>query len=459
MNQSLDRPPIHWPSDCEMTDPAAAPGEAELTPPRGRFPGWRVVLVGALVLAIASDPVGAVRLPRIAEIALGDLWTVRGGIALFAIAHAVLTGLLPALLLPFVGWWVDRWGSRRMVSYGLITLGAGFVLCLGAQVTAVFYLVIAMFSIGAVVGSQLPIATAVNNWFRRRRAWAMAVMWLPWRVPIALIAAVGSLSLANREVGLLLMAAIVFVIAWPVSRLVRNRPEDYGQHPDGIDPASVPKKEPTQSTGGEPLAAEYAWREALKTRAFWMLALGGCGHAITAFGTTNASSLFVDRGFPPTQAAGALLLSSAVTVPFLLVGGWLGDRWPIRRVMFAFALVQSAALFLLPLSWSLPMFYLSSALSGIGIGGGTPLRFAAVGVYFGRRNFGTITGVSLLVAYIGSVLGGLLWGLVLHFGGYTPAMLALALATAAAALAFLLVGDPRPSPLQLQTAEKEGLVA
>ena len=154
-----------------------------------------------------------------------------------------------------------------------------------------------------------------------------------------------------------------------------------------------------------------------------------------------------------------MMLSSAVTVPFLLVGGWLGDRWPIRRVMFAFALVQSVAGFLLPLSWSLPMFYFSSALSGIGIGGGTPLRFAAVGVYFGRRNFGTITGVSLLVAYIGSFLRGLLWGFVLHVFGYTPAILALALATAATALAFLFVGDPRPSPLQVQTAEEEGLPA
>ena len=426
---------------------------------RRRFDGWRVVLVGALIVAIATDPVGAVGLPQIAEIALDDLWTVRGHVALFALAHFVLTGALPVLLLPFVGWVVDRWGSRRMVLYGLITLGAGFVLYLGAQVTAVYYLVIAMVSIGGVVGSQLPIATAVNNWFRRRRALAMAVMWLPWRWPITLVAAVGSLSLFNREVGLLLIAAIVFVIAWPVSRLVRNRPEDCGQHPDGIDPASVPKEEPTQSTGGEPLAPEYAWREALKTRAFWMLALGGCGHAITAFGMKNFASLFVDRGFPPTHAAGAILLSSAVTVPFLLVGGWLGDRWPVRRVMFAFALVQSVAVFLLPFSWSLPMFYLSSALSGIGIGGGTPLRFAAVGVYFGRRNFGTITGVSLLVAYIGSFLGVLLWSLVLPFFGYTPAMLALALATAAATLAFLLVGDPRLSPLQLQTAEKEGLVA
>ena len=426
---------------------------------RRRFDGWRVVLVGALILAIATDPVGAVGLPQIAEIALDDLWTVRGHVALFALAHFVLTGALPVLLLPFVGWGVDRWGSRRMVLYGLITLGAGFVLYLGAQVTAVYYLVIAMVSIGRVVGSQLPIATAVNNWFRRRRALAMAVMWLPWRWPITLVAAVGSLSLFNREVGLLLIAAIVFVIAWPVSRLVRNRPEDCGQHTDGIDPASVPKEEPTQSTGGEPLAPEYAWREALKTRAFWMLALGGCGHAITAFGMKNFASLFVDRGFPPTDAVGAILLSSAVTVPFLLVGGWLGDRWPVRRVMFAFALVQSVAVFLLPFSWSLPMFYLSSALSGIGIGGGTPLRFAAVGVYFGRRNFGTITGVSLLVAYIGSFLGVLLWSLVLPFFGYTPAMLALALATAVATLAFLLVGDPRLSPLQLQTAEKEGLVA
>ena len=156
------------------------------------------------------------------------------------------------------------------------------------------------------------------------------------------------------------------MIAWPVSRLVRNRPEDCGQHPDGIDPASVPKEEPTQSTGGEPLAPEYAWREALKTRAFWMLALGSCGHAITTFGMRNFASLFVDRGFPPTDAVGAILLSSAVTVPFLLVGGWFGDRWPVRRVMFAFALVQSVAVFLLPFSWSLPMFYFSSALSGIG---------------------------------------------------------------------------------------------
>ena len=47
-----------------------------------------------------------------------------------------------------------------MVLYGLMTLGAGLVLYLGAQVTAVFYLAIAMVSIGGVVGSQLPIATA-----------------------------------------------------------------------------------------------------------------------------------------------------------------------------------------------------------------------------------------------------------------------------------------------------------
>ena len=232
---------------------------------------------------------------------------------------------------------------------------------------------------------------------------------------------VGSLNLVNREVGLLLIAAIVFVIAWPVSRLVRNRPEDYGQHPDGIDPAAVPKEEPTQSTGGESLAPEYAWREALKTRAFWMLALGGCGHAITVFGMTNSASVFVDRGFTPIHAAFAIMLSSWVTVPFLLVGGWLGDRWPIRRVMFAFALVQSVAFFLLPLSWSLPMFYFSSALAGIGIGGGTPLRFAAVGIYFGRRNFGTITGMSMLVAYMGAFWGAYCGAWCCHFSA-TPSL-------------------------------------
>ena len=94
---------------------------------------------------------------------------------------------------------------------------------------------------------------------------------------------------------------------------------------------------PTALIFGAPTQSTNRWRLNMRggkpSRAFWI----GFGHAITVFGMTNFASLSVDRGFPPTDAAGAVLLSSAVTVPFLLVGGWLGDRWPVRRVMFAFA--------------------------------------------------------------------------------------------------------------------------
>ncbi len=79
---------------------------------------------------------------------------------------------------------------------------------------------------------------------------------------------------------------------------------------------------------------------------------------------------------------------------FVLAGGWIGDRVPIRRAMFVFGLAEAAAVGVLGFAGTLPMFCLSAALTGIGAGGRIPLTLAVHGVYFGRRNFATITGVS-----------------------------------------------------------------
>ena len=81
--------------------------------------------------------------------------------------------------MPLAGWAVDRWGARRLVLWGLLTLGVGAILYLGHQISGVLYVSLFFVGVGGVVGTILPAAAAVNNWFVSRRAMAMAVMSLP----------------------------------------------------------------------------------------------------------------------------------------------------------------------------------------------------------------------------------------------------------------------------------------
>lgn len=146
-------------------------------------------------------------------------------------------------------------------------------------------------------------------------------------------------------------------------------------------------------------------------------------------------------------------LDGALLVAPVPLGGLLGDRFPIRRAMFVFGLVESLSMAVLAISTTLPMFLLATALSGIGVGGGLPLTYAALGVYFGRRNFATIAGLSLLLLQTAGVGAAILAAMgisKLHelTGSHTLPLVAIGLVSAAGSLGFLSLGDPRPFPSQ-----------
>ena len=61
--------------------------------------------MGAAILVIGSSSTG---LPRVLDIALRGVPAARTGGPVFGLVPALLTGLLPLLLLPLVGWVVDR---------------------------------------------------------------------------------------------------------------------------------------------------------------------------------------------------------------------------------------------------------------------------------------------------------------------------------------------------------------
>ena len=436
-----------------MTDHATIESSVESGPTDTGFSGWRMVWIAALVLTIGSYPAG---LPQLLRLGLTEVRTTLSFDPVLTAAYW-FSGALPIILLPLVGWAVDRWGARHMVLCGLAALGSGAALLPATRFMPVVFLSLSAASIGSVVSAPLPCLAVVNNWFRRRRAAAMSVMMLPATAVYTLVRLFpGYLRLTvTHAPGVVVVAAVLVVaIAWPASRMVRNRPGDWGEQPDGGNVGAGSQHNPSPSDARSPIDPDYTWREALRTRSFWLMT--ACA-AVSTFSITETLYIMIvmhERGSFPLHIQWARWLDGALLVASVPLGGLLGDRFPIRRVMFAFGLVESLSVAVLAFSTTLPMFLLAAALSGIGAGGGLPLTYAALGVYFGRRNFATIAGLSLLLLQtvgVGAATLAVMAISGLHglMGSHTLPLAAIALVSAAGSWGFLFLGDPRLSPAQV----------
>ena len=243
------------------------------------------------------------------------------------------------------------------------------------------------------------------------------------------------------------VGVLTIILALPISRLIRNRPEDYGQHPDGRPPAPVSTSslEAQRPTTTEP---SYTWQQAIRTREFWFISIGHASSAmVISVVTVHLGLLLDDRGFS-LQTVGWIV--SAVWVAgavFTLVGGYVGDRLPIRLTLFGFSAMQSVALVVLVLFQSEPMAFLFAVLLGIGFGGRVPLAIAIRGVYFGRRAFASITGISMIPMNV-MLLGAPLFAAYMFdiTGKYGVSFITIAAVCLLGSSMLLLLGDPKPMP-------------
>ena len=306
---------------------------------------------------------------------------------------------------PVEGHLTDRLGTRRMVLIGLLVVGAGFLLFGRVQNLWMFYLAFLVMAMGHGLSSAIPVMTALNNWFRRRRATAIAWTMVSHRGAVLLFVPTIAWAVdpdADRfgwEVTATAIGVFVLLVAFSISRLVRNRPEDYGQRPDGDfedfpQTAAASAEEATPPLVGDQ-DAEFTLRQALRTPAFWLISLG---HAFISMlmvtVLTHLALMLGDQGIGVQMAAWVVVTYTATSMVFQVVGGYIGDRVPKNLVIFVFTSIQALSVLAITLSHSLPMAFLFAVTLGIGYGGRSPATTAIRGDYFGRKAFATIMGLS-----------------------------------------------------------------
>ena len=352
---------------------------------------------------------------------------------------------------PLEGLLIDKLGARRMVIIGTTIMGLGFLMFGQIQELWQFYVAFLVMSLGGGLGTWLPMMTVLNSWWVRRRATSMSWVLVGYRLGVVALVPLLTWAIDDSQFGWKAGATgigvVILLAAIPISRAVRNRPEDYGELPDGVTQAPVTADAAAAGGAEVPSASvderSFTWQEAIRTKPFWLMSIGhACCTTVIVTIMVHLGPMLVDRGFSLQTVGFVISMYTAIGIGSTLVGGHIGDRIPIRQAIFGFSILQSLGVIVLLSAYTLPTVFLFAILMGLGEGRGS-LTTAIRGVYFGRKSFASIMGMSMVPMNVLLLIAPLFAGYMFdQTGSYLIPFVSVALVSSTGASLFLFLGDP-----------------
>ena len=325
-------------------------------------------------------------------------------------------------LLPFTGRLVDRYGPRKMmvlITSAFVLSCASMSLVAGAASLLVALLVLRFLGFGSM---SLVSNNVIAQWFVRRRGTVMglagnslAISLLFW--PALTETLIGLLSWRTAWIGISL---IVLLVAVPVAWLFfRDRPELYGQQPDGD----------VRINGSAPtIASEENWTvgEALHTGVFWIFVIAFLLMSTVYAGLVfHQASLFDARGLSRSVAVHAFQVMAVVSVAGNLLMGRALDKISARLLLVVELFILAAAVWFIQTMRTPLAGFAYAALMGLTMGGFRVMDATIWAKYFGRLHLGSIRGATMVGTVGGTALGALPLGLSYDLtGSYAPVLTA-----------------------------------
>jgi MFS family permease len=240
---------------------------------------------------------------------------------------------------------------------------------------------------------------------------------------------------------------LIMLIGFPITGLMRHTPEAYGELPDGSPPADA-SDTPARAAATPPKETpNFTARQALRTRAFWCIALGHASAllVVAAVNVHLVSFLKEGKGYSVTAGATVFALLTGASLIGQVGGGFVGDRFNKRKVVILCMFGHAVALLLLAYSVAIWMVILFALIQGLAWGTRGPLMAAIRADYFGRAAFGAISGYASLVITLGTISGPMLAAVLAdQLGNYRVGFTVLALLAGLGSIFWILATPPRP---------------
>jgi sugar phosphate permease len=317
---------------------------------------------------------------------------------------------------PLTGWITDRWGARWVVFLGVFIMSLALILMRYITSQWGYWLVWGlMLGTGSNIALSLPLDTSISNWFVKKRGLATSIKWVFSGLSGVLVMPFIAWMTKTYDwrtactVGGIVMGVVGLPIAFFLIK--PRRPEYYGLLPDGARIAEeVQANQEKMLEHGVKYAAEvqeveFTVRQAIKTRAFWLLFLSQSIPGLVApVMSLHCIPFLTDplpsgMGMEMIKASSIMAMMLFFSLPTRFIGGWIADRLSInytRYIMTASLFLQGLSVLLFLLNRTETMVYVWFILAGLGQGLGFSTGPFMRARFFGRKAFGSIQGISAL---------------------------------------------------------------
>jgi MFS family permease len=382
-----------------VSTPHSRPTPDESSP---AYFGWRVV-VACFLMALACWGFGLYG----HSVYLAELTRLHGWPPSLISGASTATYLFNAVLVIFTSNALARFGSRRVVLFGVASLAVAITLLGLAREPWQVYAAYLTMSFGWLGLGLVVIPTLISQWFTRKRGLAISlalngasfggIVVAP--LLVLLIGVTGFQTAMLTAVAVMLVILVPAVLLWV--------------------PAGVPT--PAQATASEP-----AWtrRDALRSLPFWTVS-GSFSLALLAQVAFIVHQItFMTALTGRTQAALSVSLMTVMAVTGRLTLGAVVDRLDPRLISSVSMLSQAVALFTMTRTTDPTVLLACCAAYGFSVGNIITLPSLIMQREFPPASFGMVLGLSTAVGTFAGALGPGLIGLIRDASGdYAAAFL------------------------------------
>ncbi|UCH02471.1 MAG: MFS transporter [Candidatus Bathyarchaeota archaeon] len=377
----------------------------------GVFYGW-FALAGAMLVYFTGCGIFfysyGVFLPTMCD----ELGWSRAAMAA-GLSLGTLTFGLPS---PLIGASIARFGPRINMVLGNLLAAIGLAGVSLVQEVWHLYFFYSLSGLGIGFGMYMASTTVVNNWFIQKRSLGMGLV----------IAAGGMggfvlpplvtwlISSIGWQMSWVVVAGIHFTIAVLMGGLIliRNRPEDLGQGPDGLSTEPASEKEGIDNRSRvDQSPVDLLTKQEMHKPTTWLIAAINAANFF-AIGAVMAHQVayLKDLSFTPMVAAMALSLVSGMSIVGRLGFGALALRFDVRRLAIVSFAVQLIGLAILLTTANLALIYVYAVLFGISCGGLIVALPTFIGEYYERTYYAQILGTIFPLGTIAEAMGPVLAG-------------------------------------------------
>ncbi|MEJ7931090.1 MFS transporter [Ramlibacter sp. AN1015] len=373
-----------------------SPSQARRVPAWGSwYYGWNIVAVAGFTTLLSVGmrlAIGPFFLPMSEDL----------GFSRSLLAGIIAVGMICyGLAMPLAGWLVERWGTRTVLSIGVVTVALSVAWTVQSRDALNLLLSFGvLMSLGLGFVSPVAFTPVISRWFTRQRGMALFFLSTGSMAGMALMTPVltWAIHLWGWQGALVAYSVTLLAFTLPAAWLVLR--DQAPEHTDLLpDEVALRKARPAGATVAAP-----SMRQALSTAPFWKVFLGlfACGFSMNLLGT-HGMPMLMDHGFSPGSSSLGIGLIGFVAIFGTLFLGRMADRLPRRKLLASIYAVRGLGFFALVVVGTHWELYLAATIGGIVWAGSIALSSAILADVYGVRLVGVLYGLT----YVGHQVGGM----------------------------------------------------